>query len=109
MTRERLIGTWRCGLTGSIYELRPDGLCAVRTATPNGTYEQEAEWEFVDERHWTLRVITPPDPQIPGMEDGAVDVIDYEVASEGPGRMSLVRHDVEFPFVWERVDPPGGG
>jgi hypothetical protein len=93
-------------MTNSIHELWPDGTCIIRTNTPDAaTSEEEAQWEYLDPKHWRLRLFIPPDPQIPGMEDGAVEVIDYEVSAEEPGRrMSLMQFDVEFPFEWEKLD-----
>lgn len=109
MTREQLIGTWRCTQTGSVHELRPDGSCVIRTATPDGrTHEEQAEWEHVDASHWKLLITIPPHPQIPGLEDGAGEEIDYEVTSEQANRMSLMQFDVEFPWHWEKVSPPNG-
>jgi hypothetical protein len=76
---------------------------------PDGqVYEEHAEWHLVDATHWTLRLMIPPDPGIPGLESGAVEVIDYEIKSEQPGGMSLMQFDVEVPWEWEKVTPPAG-
>ena len=81
----------------------------MRTTTPDGqTHEEHAEWEYVDATHWKLRVTIPPDPDIPGLEDGAVEVVDYEITSEEPDRMSLMEFDVEFPWEWEKAARPAG-
>jgi hypothetical protein len=107
MTQDELIGTWTCTLTGSIHELRPDGTCVIRTTAPNGkTYEDRAEWQYHDGAHWTLRLFIEPDPDIPELEDGGVEVIDYEVVAEGPGRMSLRQFDVDLPWQWEKATRP---
>ncbi len=111
MTRDQLIGTWRCTQTGSTHELRPDGSCVIRTTTPDGqTFDEQAEWEQIDakQKHWKLRLIIPPDPQMPGLEDGAVEVIEYEIKSEQPNRMSPMQFDVEFPWEWEKAARPAG-
>jgi hypothetical protein len=109
MTRDQLIGTWRCTQTGSTHELRPDGSCLIRTTTPNGaTHDEHAEWEHVDAKHWKLSITIAPDPNIPGVEEGAGEVIDYEITSELPNRMSLMQFDVEFPWEWEKAAPPAG-
>ena len=109
MTRDQLIGTWRCTQTDSTHELRADGSCVIRTTTPNGeTHEEQAEWQHVDANHWKLRLVIPPDPQMSGLEDGAVEVIDYEITSEQPNRMSLMQFDVEFPWEWEKAAQPAG-
>jgi hypothetical protein len=106
MTRDQLLGTWRCPRTGSTKELRSDGSCVVRTIAPNGrTYEEHATWEHIDATHWKLRLIIPPDPTIPGLAKGAVEVIDYEVQSEAPNRMSLMRSgEAEIPREWVRPE-----
>jgi len=106
MTRDQLIGTWRRKCTDSTFALRSDGSCIIHTTLPNGqVHEEQAKWQHVDATHWTLRLIIPPDPGIPGLEDGAVEVIDYEIQSEQPGRMSLMQFDVESPWEWEKVAP----
>jgi hypothetical protein len=109
MTRDQLTGTWRCTQTGSTHELRSDGSCTIRTTAPGGqTHAEQAEWEHIDAKHWKLRLIIPPDPQTPGLEDGAVEVVEYEIRSEQPNRMSLMQFDVEFPWEWEKATPPAG-
>jgi hypothetical protein len=109
MTRDQLIGTWRCTQTGSTHELRLDGSCLIRTTTADGkTLDEQAEWEYVDAKHWKLSIVIDPDPNIPGLEEGAGEVIDYEITSERPNRMSMMKFDVEVPWEWEKAEPRAG-
>jgi hypothetical protein len=83
--------------------LYPDGRAKLESAAPNGlTYTEKATWEYVDQRHWKLRLDIPPDPDTPGLEDGAIDVADYEVIAFDGSRMELMKFDYESPFVYEK-------
>jgi hypothetical protein len=104
MTREALVGRWlvkgsRRNLT---WILHPDGSVSQEV---NGVLRQSddtAEWKFVDERHWQLRVTIPPRPDTRGLEDGAVEVVDYEVLRFAADEMELQSFDSE-PEVYVRM------
>jgi hypothetical protein len=59
-----------------------------------------------DDTHWNLSLQIQPDPKIPGLEDGAIDVSEYEIVKSDADRMELMKFDFEFPFVYERVTKP---
>ena len=116
MKREDLVGTWK--LVGTrlpgqqqpmpvkheiVMRLDPDGTAELWTPNRFGAVGVErATWEYVDERHWKLKLIIPPG-SIPTLENGAVDVSDYDIQSFSDGRMELTKFDYEFAFVYERV------
>jgi len=113
--RDDLVGTWKLvgtRLPGqqpmpvnleSVMRLDPDGTAELRNTNRFGAVGVErATWEYVDERHWKLKLVIPPAP-IPTLEHGAVGVSDYEVQSFRDGRMELTKFDYEFAFVYERV------
>ena len=103
MTRDHLIGRWRCVRTGTLYDLATDGTCETRTPRRDGTEAVErAEWKFVDATHFTLRLTIPPDPDAPGLEDGAVELTEYEIRAETTGEMHLAEFDVEFLWEWRK-------
>ena len=117
MNREDLVGTWKLvgtRLPGqqqpmpvnleSVIRLDPDGTAELRNANRFGAVGVErATWEYVDERHWNLKLFIPPTPKIPSLEHGTVDVSEYEVEAFGKSRMELTKFDYEFAFVYERV------
>ena len=116
MTRAQLVGTRKLMETrlpgeqqpsprkaNLVMRLNPDGTAETQTTIPSGKVAvEQATWEFVDERHWKLNLITPPAP-FPTLEHGTVDVSDFEVQSFTGDRMELTLFDYEFAFVYERV------
>ena len=84
--------------------LHPDYTATLTTPSRTGPPIQEpAEWRFLNERKWQLRIIIPPQPDVSGLEDGAVEVIDHTVLSFSGDRMEVASFDSE-PTVYERVD-----
>ena len=67
---------------------------------------ESAEWRFVSDSQWQLRILIPPQQDIPGLEEGAVEVIDYTVLSFAGDRMEVASFDSE-PEVFERVTQVG--
>jgi hypothetical protein len=105
MTREQLIGTWRCRQTGGVKQLNPDGTGISRWVRKDGKiFEGRLEWSYTDPTHWHLGVFIKPVPHIPSLENGTVQGIDYEIVAEDASTMSLMEFDVEFAQVWERVN-----
>ena len=103
MRKVDLIGTWKGSESDSCIHLREDGsaVCDVALRDGSSTFEM-ATWQYVDATHWKLKLVIPPQPDIRGLEDGAIDVSDYEVVSFTPDRMELMVFDYENPFVYER-------
>jgi hypothetical protein len=106
MTQEDLVGKWL--LKGSrrkiVMILQPDGMVSEEV---NGEVRQTPkditiEWRFIDERHWQLRTTIPPSPDTPGLEDGAIEVTDYEVVRFTGDEMELEAFDQEAS-VYERI------
>jgi hypothetical protein len=104
MTRDDLFGKWL--LKGSRKKvamiLRPDGKVSEEI---NGVVTQSditSEWRFVDERHWQLRTTIPPRPNMLGLKDGAVEVIDFEVVKFTGDEMELEAFDEEIT-VFKRI------
>lgn len=95
--RGDLVGTWQH--SSSVYELRADGVAVMTT---DGQVEQ-GTWHWVDETHWKLKTVIPPQPEIPGLEDGAVDVQEYEVIEASPTHMRAKVFDYEFDFLFSRL------
>jgi hypothetical protein len=88
----------------SVIHLSDDGVATVTTSIADGTSTTDsATWEFVDGEHWNLNLNIPADTSTPGLEEGAVDVSEYEVVAFDNGRMQLAKFDFEFPFVYERI------
>lgn len=92
-----LVGKWR--KSSSVYELRADGAAVITT---DGQVEQ-GTWQWVDATHWNLRTMIPPQPEIAGLEDGAVDVQEYEVIELSPTHMRTKVFDYEFDFLFTRI------
>ena len=67
---------------------------------------EPAEWRFLNDRQWQLRIFIPPQPDVPGLEDGAVEVIDYTVLAFADDRMEVASFDSE-PEIYERVHRVG--
>ena len=118
MKREDLVGTWK--LVGTrlpgqqqpmpvkfeiVMRLDSDGSAELRSRNRFGAVGVDrATWEYVDERHWKLKLVIPPVEGMPPLEQhGAVDVSDYELQSFRDGQMELTQFDYEFAFVYERV------
>jgi hypothetical protein len=97
LTRDQLVGKWQ--KLSSLYEFRPDG---TATITTNGEVE-DATWEWVDPRHWKLRLPMAPDASIRGLENGAVYVDEFEVIEAGPTHFRATKFDYEFDFLFSRV------
>jgi len=97
LTRDDLVGTWQHG--PSVYDLRPDGTAVITT-------EGESEagtWLWVDATHWKLRTTIPPDPNIPGLEDGAINIEEFEVVEASPTHFRARVFDDESDFLFTRV------
>lgn len=112
MERHELIGRWKLARYGPMaapdameMELRDDGTAVTRTRTGGKVFEECSRWEYVDDSHWHLLIEIPPDPDMPGLEDGARERVEYEVTSFTGSEMSLMQFDYEFPFVYQRVTP----
>ena len=104
MHKEQLIGSWKWKDHNSIMHLHSDGSAVCEGQSQTGQIIREnATWEYVDDTHWKLRLIIPAQPDVPGLEEGAGDVGEYEVISFTPQRMELTKFDYESPFVYERV------
>jgi hypothetical protein len=80
-----------------------DGLASVATSKAEFSSIDQATWEYNDDAHWNLKLQIAPDPKTPGLEDGAIDVSEYEIVESDANRMELMTFDLEFPFVYERV------
>jgi hypothetical protein len=103
MTRDKLVGTWKCRQTNIVRELRPDGFGISRITRPDGRmHGSRLEWSLIDPVHWRMGVYIDPVPHIPGLENGTIQEIVYEIIAEDESTMSLVEFDVEFAWVWER-------
>jgi hypothetical protein len=84
------------------------------TLHSNGTVSEErgdvissgdgvtTEWRFVDEHHWQLRRTVPPSPDIEGLEEGAIEVTDYEVLDFSRDKMTIEAFDEET-VIYERA------
>jgi hypothetical protein len=97
LTREGLVGTWQHG--ASLYDLRPDGTAVITT---DG--ESEAgTWHWVDATHWMLKTTIPPDPETPGLEEGAIHVEEFEVVEASPTHFRARVFDYESDFLFTRV------
>ncbi len=107
MTRDQLIGTWKCVETDTIQILNADGTCLLRVyGSADPADEQQAHWEHVDDAHWNLRFVYPPDPTKEWLVNGATEVIEYSIESESPDRMTLSQFDVEYPSEWIKLPTP---
>src|SRR6185503_16103692 len=104
MQKAQLIGDWKNAKTGSVLQLRPDGSATVVTSTKAGAVEEAGTWEYLDARHWRFRLYIPPQPDQPGLEEGAWDVTDYEVISFADTRMECTEFDdTGYHIVFERA------
>ena len=92
-----LVGRWR--KSSSVYELRADGVAVI----PTDDQVEQGTWQWVDATHWRLRTVIPPQPEIPGLEDGAVDVQEYEVIELSSTHMRTKVFDYEFDFLFSRI------
>lgn len=97
LQRSDLVGKWRKSST--VYEFRVDGSAMITT----DDYVEQGTWHWVDATHWKLRAVIPPQPSIPGLEDGAVDVQDYEVIELSPKHMRAKVFDREFDLLFSRI------
>lgn len=106
MKKEDLVGTWKADTRDSWMHLKADGSAICETRDTDGTpIRESATWVYVDPRHWKLKIEIPPQPHVPGLEEGVIDVSDYEVVAFSPQRMELMLFDNEYPFVYNRVSP----
>jgi len=104
MKREELIGTWKSIKFSEWMHLNPDGTAVYETRTADGASDKaSATWQYVDDNHWKLKVVIPPEPDTPGLEDGAVDVSDFEVISFSPQRMEVALFDYDSTFIYLRT------
>jgi hypothetical protein len=104
MTREALIGKWlKKGSRRNItWILHPDGSVSQEVNGALREGDDTAEWKIIDDRHWQIRVTIPPRPDKPGLEEGAVEVVDYEVLRFTRDEMELRSFDEE-PEIYVRV------
>jgi hypothetical protein len=110
MRRDQLVGSWKLTAWGplpidytSVMTLFDDGSASVATSKDEYSSMDQATWEYIDDAHWNLNLQVAPDPKTPGLEDGAIDVSEYEIVESDANRMELMVFDFEFPFVYERV------
>ena len=99
MEYHELIGTWRRKEDGSVITLRMDGMAVLSSG-------EHAEWRYVDECCWQLRISIPENPVVPGLEEGAVEEVDYEII-EFIGDAMTVRGFDQEPQSYERISTDG--
>ncbi len=78
--------------------LREDG-----TVTFLSSATEEAHWEVVDDSHFNIRLVIPPDPDFEPLQEGATDLTNYEIVSRDEKRMVLRHFEAEADSVYERV------
>jgi hypothetical protein len=84
--------------------LNSDGTAVYEKPGANGAVETAtATWQYVDGTHWKFKVVIPPEPDTPGLEEGAIDVSDFEIISFSPQRMEVTLFDYDSKFIYERV------
>jgi hypothetical protein len=81
--RDELFGSWEVAVDTSfgksppqplgIYHLEGDGSCVIETTVAGGTVRNTGKWELNDDGTFKLLIDCAPDPDIPGLEDGAAD------------------------------------
>lgn len=113
--RNQLIGAWRpSGAIGGGVESVLSDLPAITRERrmvlnddgsalfyPSG---EKGEWYMGDARHFHLPRIFPPNPDVPGMAEGAREDNECEIASLSPTRLVVRQFDYEKDQVWERVE-----
>lgn len=112
MLRSELIGMWQLVhffepvKDGMKLTLREDGTAIFEGQSPSGERwrDSTSTWEYVNPRKWRLKRYIEPDPDTPGLEEGVVEIIDYDVQSFDRNRMELMEFDYEAPFTYERVE-----
>jgi len=80
-------------------QLNSDGSAVLETDSSS----DEASWEWVDQQHFKIKLKIAPQPDVPGLEDGAIEVMDYEVVNFSYARMEAMQFDYEFSFIYERI------
>jgi hypothetical protein len=111
MERQDLIGTWKLVRYGPmptpqsvVMELRDDGTAVTRTQTGTGALREESQrWRYVDRTHWNMEITIPPSPDVPGLEDGAGELVKYKVTRFSHDEMDVTQFDYEFAFTYQRM------
>ena len=104
MKREELVGTWESNKHDEWMHLHSDGTAAWEARQADGSVNTAtATWEYLDDTHWKFKVVVPPEPGTPGLEDGAIDVSDFEVVAFSPQRMEVALFDYESTFIYVRI------
>ena len=82
-SRDELVGEWDVAADTSfgkmppqplfVYHLGTDGSCFIETTVGGGTHRDTGKWRLNDDGTFTVLTDCPPDPSVPGLEQGAVD------------------------------------
>src|SRR6266487_2059604 len=99
MKRGELVGSWKW-VDSSLGEMSLPAGVTIMQLNADGTAlmgsTEEATWEWVDEKHFKVKLVIAPQPGVPDLEDGAVDVQEYEIKNATLNRMELATFDYEF-------------
>jgi hypothetical protein len=101
--REPMIGWWNVALNPSleqcpteavsVYHLRADGSCFVRTIIGQRTFEENGRWRLNDDGTFSIFYVSPPDPSVPGLEHGGTEESRYFLLGLPDGRRVLWNGD----------------
>lgn len=79
-SRNQMIGWWDSSVNPSleqqppetdfVYHLRADGSCLVKTIVGERSFEEVGQWRLNDDGTFSFIFIDPPDPSVPGLENG---------------------------------------